>query len=322
LILWAGATTLFAWRDGRLAAPGCAGLAGLVVVLVAVMQHRLSGLAHEASHSTLLRSRLANELVADLFLMFPLVAITQRYREAHLGHHRWVNDAERDPDLVRLNRGTPHHFPISKRAFWRRYVFQALWPPSILRYLAGRARAANSPGSGLDLKCVYRPRVARVLRGTYWLSVLAAVHVTQLWPVFFLFWIVPLLTVYPMLMQLREIAHHSNAPDDGDLTNSRVFRVNPILAAAIFPYGQSFHLTHHLVARVPHYRLAAAHALLCRHRPYRESVVVCRGFFFRPVGSHAPSLLDLLAAPRAQTDSGSIPSPHINARQDKPSLKD
>jgi fatty acid desaturase len=106
-----------------------------------------------------------------------------------------------------------------------------------------------------------------------------------------------------MLMQLREIAHHSNAPDDGDLTNARVFEVNSLLNCCVFPYGQAFHLTHHLCAMVPHYRLAEAHALLARYRPYREQVVVCRGYFFRRVGTDGPSVLDLLARPQAPAPS-------------------
>ncbi|WP_435017723.1 fatty acid desaturase family protein [Tundrisphaera sp. TA3] len=291
-----------AWSAGRVGTAGFVPMAA-GVALVAVFQHRLSGLAHDASHGTLFRNRLANELASDLLLLFPLVAMTQKYRAAHLGHHRFVNDPERDPDLIRLNHPEPHHFPISKRDFWRRYVLRALWPPSILRYLIGRAKAANlDAGDAVKpTRQVYRMRVARSMRGAYFLSLLTVVHATGSWPIFWLFWVVPLLTVYPLLMQLREIAHHSNAPDDGDLTNSRVFRVHPLLNAAIFPYGQAFHLTHHLFAMVPHYRIAEAHEVLSRHRPYREQVVVCRGFFFRERGTPGPSLLELLATPPSRS---------------------
>lgn len=283
-----------AWTSGEIGLGAFLGLGGPLVVLSAVFQHRLSGLAHEASHGTLFRNRLANELVSDLFLMFPIVAMTQKYRQAHLGHHQFVNDPERDPDLVRINHPEPHVFPVSKRGFWGRYVVRALWPPSILRYLFGRARAANVSG-GLEVRAAYRTRVARCMRGAYWLTVLASVNALHAWPAFFVFWVLPLLTVYPFLMQLREIAHHSNAPDDGDLTNSRVFEVNPLLEAAVFPYGQAFHLTHHLFARIPHYRVAEAHAVLMRCAEYRETVVVCRGYFFRRLGTRGPSVLEVLA---------------------------
>lgn len=286
------------WAGGALPTLAFVPLAGLVVGLVATFQHRLSGLAHEASHYVLFRNRVANELASDLLLLFPLVAMTQKYRAAHLGHHRYVNDPERDPDLIRLNRPEPHHFPLSKPAFWRRYVLRALWPPSILRYLVGRARAANLGGGPQDvpLRNVYRSRVARTMRGAYWLSLLTTVHLTGSWSLFWLFWVVPLLTIYPLLMQLREIAHHSNAPDAGDLTNSRVFRVHPLLHFCVFGYGQDYHLTHHLFAMLPHYRLPEAHAILSRYLPYREQVVVCQGYFFRRRGTNGPSLLDLLSA--------------------------
>jgi fatty acid desaturase len=152
------------------------------------------------------------------------------------------------------------------------------------------------------------------MRGTYWLTVLTAVHAFGVWPVFWLFWVVPLLTAYPFLMQLREIAHHSNAPDDGDLTNSRVFLVNPLLAACVFPYGQAYHLTHHLFAMLPHYRMAEAHAILMRHPPYRESAVVCRGFFFPRLGAEGPTVLDELSKHRdAPRDSRPISVSEIGA---------
>lgn len=294
----AGCAAAHAARSaGHLPTAAFAAMAAVGVALVAVMQHRLSGLAHEASHYALFRNRLANELASDLLLMFPLVAMTQKYRAAHFGHHRHVNDPARDPDLIRLNHPVPAVFPMSRRRFVARYVLGALWPPTILRYLFGRAKAANlGQPAGAAVRDVYRTRVARCLRGAYWLSAFSLIHAAGAWPLFGLFWVLPLLTAYPLLMQLREVAHHSNAPDDGDLTNSRVFDVHPALAFAVFPYGQAFHLTHHLFAMVPHYRLAEADALLRRHRPYRESVIVCRGYFFRRRGAAGPSVLDVLAA--------------------------
>lgn len=267
---------------------------------VAVVQHRLSALAHEASHYMLFRNRLANELVSDLFLLFPLVALTQRYRAAHWSHHMHVNDPERDADLVRLNHPEPHLFPISRWGFWRRYVLVLFYPPGVLRYLMGRARAANLGPEGEGDRvpaAIYRPRVALRMRGAYWLVLLTVVHASGCWPVFFLFWVVPLLTVYPLLMQLREIGHHSNAPDDGEFTNSRVFRVHPIVRFCILPYGQDYHLTHHVHMSVPHYRLSEAHGILMRFPPYREQVVVCDGYFWGRRGKGL-SLLDLLAMPR------------------------
>jgi len=123
---------------------------------------------------------------------------------------------------------------------------------------------AAAPMLGVSRPSIYRFKLGRCLRGAYWLSVLTTVHAFGLWSLFFLFWVAPALTIFPMLMQLREIAHHANAPDAGPLTNSRVFRVHPALRYCVFPYGLDFHLSHHLFMGVPCYRLPDVHAALGR----------------------------------------------------------
>jgi fatty acid desaturase len=318
MALGAGAWAWGAWASGVLATWAYVPCALLLMAFIAAVQHRLSGLAHEASHYILFRDPLANELASDLLLMFPLMALTQKYRAAHFGHHQHVNDPERDPDWLRLAGFEPMRFPIAKRRFWLRYVLRGLWPPAILGYLLGRAKAANlgDAGAAKPLRAPYRASVAKRLRGAYWLGVLTAVHALGAWPSFWLFWVAPLLTFYPLFMLLREIAHHANAPDDGDLTNSRLFEVHPLLAWAVFPYGQAFHLTHHLFALIPHQRMPEAHATLCRYAPYRTRVVVCRGYFFRRLGTAGPSVLDVLARPAAIASVHGGPHARLAARDD------
>jgi fatty acid desaturase len=231
--------------------------------------------------------------------MFPLMAMTQRFRVTHLGHHRYLNDPARDPDAARLHFDADRDpFPMMKSRFWYRYVVLSAWLPSLLRYLYGQAKNANVTAGLREPKGVYRFRVGRCLRGAYWLPMLTFVHLSALWPIFFLFWVVPLLTVYPFLMQLREIAHHTNAPDEGEFTHSRNFHCNPILNFCVFPYGQDYHLTHHVFGVMPHYNLARAHRILMRYRPYREQAVSCYGYFFRRWGKPGPTVLDVMANPR------------------------
>jgi fatty acid desaturase len=272
----------------------------LLIATIAALQHRLSALAHEASHYVLFRNALANELASDLLLLFPLFAVTQKYRQSHFGHHRHVNDPARDPDWQRLALFEPMNFPMPKARFVLRFVARGLWPPAILGYLLGRAKAANhsrQSTTGRPLRAPYRFRVARTMRGAYWLAGLTFLHALNLWPAFWLFWIVPLLTFYPFFMLMREIAHHANAPDSRKLTNSRLFDVNPLLAWAVFPYGQHAHLLHHLFAMIPHHKMREAHQFLCDWPPYRDQVLTCRGYFFRKRGTGGPSLLDVLANP-------------------------
>ena len=157
--------------------------------------------------------------------------------------------------------------PMSKATFWYRYVVMSFWPPTLLKYLYGQAKNANVTTGFREPRGVYRFRVGRCLRGASGCRSLTIVHLTGSWPIFFLFWVAPLLTFYPFFMQLREIAHHSNAPDDGEFTHSRNFHCNPIFNWAVFPYGQDYHLTHHVFGLMPHFNLARPTRSSCDTRP-------------------------------------------------------
>jgi fatty acid desaturase len=285
-----------AWVGGVLPTALAWPLFVLGMAVIAAFQHRLSGLGHEASHYALFRNRFANEFVSDFLCMFPLMAMTQRFRVTHLGHHQFLNDPARDPDVPRLHFDEDRYpFPMSKRTFWYRYVLLSIWLPKLLQYLFGQAKNANVTAGLRDPRCVYRFRVGRCMRGAFWLSILTVVHLTHSWPYFFLFWVAPLLTFYAFYMQLREIAHHSNAPAEGEFRHSRNFFCSPLLNWAVFPYGQDYHLTHHVFGLMPHYNLARAHEILLHYPPYREQAVACTGYFFRRWGTTGPTVLDVLS---------------------------
>lgn len=107
----------------------------LAIILMGGLQHRLAGLGHEASHYTFLHNRYANEIVSDLFCMFPLFATTNQYRLTHLAHHQFTNDWERDPDLVTIGKSKKmDQFPMTKAQFIANFYLKFLWPPTLLAY--------------------------------------------------------------------------------------------------------------------------------------------------------------------------------------------
>jgi fatty acid desaturase len=123
----------------------------LAIAVVGAMQHRLSTLAHEASHYMLFRNRKLNELVSDWFCMFPMWSTTHHYRLQHLAHHQYVNDPERDPDISQMSEsGHRFRFPMSRALFvWTCVIKQFLWFPSLIRYIRVRARySATGGGKG------------------------------------------------------------------------------------------------------------------------------------------------------------------------------
>jgi len=121
----------------------------LAIIIIGACQHRLTNLAHEASHYMLFRNRTLNEFVSDWCCLFPLWSSTHHYRLQHLAHHQFVNDPEKDPDISQMTAsGHRFTFPMLARQFvWEVVIKQFLWLPKLIRYVRVRARY-NSTGGG------------------------------------------------------------------------------------------------------------------------------------------------------------------------------
>ncbi|HJZ90741.1 MAG TPA: fatty acid desaturase [Gemmataceae bacterium] len=123
------------------------------IVLIGAGQHHLGVLGHEGSHRTLFRNRWLNELASDWLCMFPIFSATYMYRLQHLAHHQFVNDPDRDPNVVQMrSTDTWPDGPMTPRQVVL-YVLRLFWLPQLLRFLSPRIRD-NSMGGDHD---VYRP---------------------------------------------------------------------------------------------------------------------------------------------------------------------
>lgn len=114
----------------------CIPVVGVAVMLIGAVQHRLAGLGHEGAHYILFKNRVLNELMSDLFCMFPLFSTTEQYRQIHLGHHEYTNDWERDPELLNLGKTRMmDQFPMTRGEFFYHFFIRILWPPALFRYM-------------------------------------------------------------------------------------------------------------------------------------------------------------------------------------------
>jgi fatty acid desaturase len=129
----------------------------VAITLIGGIQHRLAGLGHESAHYTFMKSRLLNDLIPDLFCMFPLFSTIHFYRLFHLGHHQFTNDPKRDPDLLNLGLAKrAGEFPMARwRFLCAIYLGFVTAPLSWLRYHGAYLRV-NTFGLGRN---VYLRRV-------------------------------------------------------------------------------------------------------------------------------------------------------------------
>lgn len=157
----------------------------LAIILVGGLQHRLSGLAHEASHFCLFRHRLLNELMSDLFCMFPIFATTHQYRLVHMAHHQYVNDWERDPDLTNIGESKlMDRFPMTRGQFIYNFFLRFLYPPALLRYfwdvlylsVLGRGRSPYVDEVAFKQPSIFGIRVVSLMGITYLLGLVVLFH--------------------------------------------------------------------------------------------------------------------------------------------------
>jgi fatty acid desaturase len=124
----------------------------LAITLVGALQHRLAGLGHEASHYIFMKNRYLNDLIPDVFCMFPLLTTVHFYRVFHMAHHQYTNDPSRDPDLLNLGHGKrAAEFPMSRARFIALIYFCMFTAP--LRFLRFQLAyiSVNALGKGRSI---------------------------------------------------------------------------------------------------------------------------------------------------------------------------
>ena len=183
----------------------------IAIILVGAGQHQLTGLAHEASHSTLFKNKKVNDLASDWFCMFPMFSTTHHYRLQHIAHHQFTNDPERDPDVSQLK--TSGHwlpFPMLKREFVRTVIKQ-LWPLNLIRYMRIRAMY-NAVGTDKNpyLRSTGKPTPKTATRVA--ILYLLGLVVSLGFLVAYASW--PVLIAVPVIAGVAIVAFYGLIPDD------------------------------------------------------------------------------------------------------------
>lgn len=238
----------------------------IALFLIGARQLGLAVLMHEAAHRTLLRSRRWNDWVGNWLCAYPVWSDIAPYRPYHLQHHAKTGTRE-DPDL-----GLVTPFPITRASLLRK----------VLRDLSGRtgwkfakASFARTFGRARENAAARRAAIGVAVTNAVLFGALASLGRPEL----YLLWVGAWLTTNTLLTRIRSIAEHaltSDAPEPRGRTRTTVARWWERLLVA--PNRVNFHLEHHLVMTVPHYRLPTLHRLL-RERGVLDGACVDRGYW-------------------------------------------
>lgn len=221
------------------------------VVVIASRQHALLVLMHEASHFRLSKNIKINDWVSDLLAAYPTMISTGDYRKHHTAHHKNTN-TEQDPDWVRKAPLKEWQYPQRTSEISRTLIQQV------------------AVGGYQWISLMAKMSKSDTRKKIYWASVALAVTALGVWPEFLLYWMVPLLTLFPLFQRIRSISEHFGLPREHELNGSRNIVAGPVESFIFSPHNVNYHLAHHLFPSVPQYELPSLHAALMKNEIYKN----------------------------------------------------
>jgi fatty acid desaturase len=238
--------------------------------IIGTRQLGLAVLMHEAAHHTLLPNRAWNDWVGNWLCGYPVWSDVRPYRPYHLQHHSKTWTAA-DPDL-----GLATPFPITRaslrRKIWRDLTGQTGWKraKATLARDLGRTRGRSQRTAGAGW---------RNLRGVVVTNmVLVGALIAVGHPALYLLWVGAWFTTNNLVTRIRSIAEHGMTRDPADpLQNTRTMLARWWERLLIAPNRVNYHLEHHLLMTVPHYKLPRLHRLL-RDRELLTDANVMQGY--------------------------------------------
>lgn len=250
------------------------------IVGVVVLGGRQLGLAilmHECSHHSLFRSRALNEWVGTWLCAAPVWQRLEDYRRHHRAHHAHTSQ-EGDTDL-----GLVASFPTTRAglfrkllrdllgiAFLRRVLGTLLMDAGVLTYSAstGQRRVHPAPGPRAIARNLLRNTGPTVLTNGLLFACLAAIGHGELYGA----WVLANAIPFSLFVRIRSIAEHAvTATTDDPFRNTRTTAAHALARLTVAPHHVNFHLEHHLLPTVPHYRLRAMHQLLRERGAYEDA---------------------------------------------------
>lgn len=246
----------------------------LSVLIIGARMHALAILMHDATHFRFLKNRKWNDLLTNVFTMYPLFTSIETYRQNHLRHHQHLN-TEEDPDWVAKLGVREFTFPKTRREFFTtlcsylimyKGISDAIWFAK--RFQMPAAKQAQQGGES---------RWPRLL---FYVALFTLLTITGTWLYYLLYWVVPYLSTFFMYQYIRSVAEHfGELAYDHALTSSRT--VKPTLVERFFlaPHEVGYHLEHHLYPGVPFYNLPRMHEVLMELPEFRQKAHITHGYF-------------------------------------------
>ena len=242
----------------------------LAGMLIGSRQLGLLILMHDAAHGLLFKSSKLNHFFGQWLCGIPMFADLTTYRPYHLKHHKHVL-TQKDPDLVLTG-----HYPIPKSSLKRKLMRDISGQSGITqRTYQLKDSIKQTSGTKIDYSDHFWKKMGRSLLCN--MMIFFLMLLLGPWWLFFVCWLIPLLTWYQLVLRVRNIAEHAAVEGDNSFQVARSVKANILEKIFIAPYWVHYHLEHHLLMWVPCYRLPQLNKFLCENG-YKENLKKTVGY--------------------------------------------
>ncbi len=169
----------------------------LAMILIATRLNVLALLVHEQVHSLGFRGRFG-DLIVNLIAAYPMGTSVEGYANVHLAHHKFYF-TERDPDVLRKS-GPEWTFPMPASRLIGLFL-RDLSGLSAVQMVRGK-QGTNGPQFKRSHPTPGWVRIA------FYALLILLLSITGSWIGFLLFWVVPLLMLFPVIVRLGAMCEH------------------------------------------------------------------------------------------------------------------
>jgi fatty acid desaturase len=188
------------------------------------------------------------------------------YAQVHLRHHRYYF-THKDPDFLR-KRGPEWAFPMAPSRF-AELVLQDLSGLSLVKFIGNKKRFHADDGSFRRK----HPSPAW-LRPVFFLLAAIVLTLVHGWFVFAIYWLVPLMTVLPVIVRWGAICEHSYGHHGAGVEETSPVILPTLAGRILLPnLNFTFHPYHHYFPGVSFANLPAVHAIFEEERLVRTDQV-------------------------------------------------
>ena len=249
---------------------------GILLVLVMGLRMNAYGvILHEGSHGLLAKSRRLNDRICNWGIAFWTINSVEEYRPTHRLHHRYLGQ-ERDPDRV-------FYLVPFRRGALTSLLLQDLFGITAFRRATSRI-SGTSEQSGAPASLLARPQL---LLGKFITQVVVLGQFILFQGVrrgilfYVVFWLVPIVCMYPMILRLKTITEHFDPGlrDPNSVhwiarTSCAGWLENHLVGARM-----EFHFEHHVLPSIPYRGLKRLHRQLAETDLYiRHGEVISHGY--------------------------------------------